>query len=164
MAPARGRMPREGFGTPGEGGPAGAPVQCNAVGGLGGTGHPERGFVGGWGYKATAATDSYRGYVQDKLGVCCGVGRGLYRGTQAPTPQAQHQLLDGAGVMRNPAPQLPKKATCSHARPRCRLLPEERETRRVWGPGDMGVTQAGAHCFFSRVVMVTSCLAALAMS
>lgn len=91
-------------------------------------------------------------------------GRGLYRGTQAPTPQAEHQLLDGAGGTRNPAPRLPKKATCSHARPRCQLLLEGRETRRARGPGDTGGTRAGAHCFFSRVVMVTSCLAALAMS
>lgn len=43
----------------------------------------------------------------------------------------------------------------------------EGETESAAGAGgcrDGGGLQAGAHCFFSRVVMVTSCLAALAMS
>lgn len=70
--------------------------------------------------------------------MCRGAGKGLYRRTQAPAPQAEHQLLDGAGGTRNPAPRLPKKATCSHARPRCRLLPEGRGHGECGGLGTQG--------------------------
>lgn len=51
---------------------------------------------------AAAAADSYTGYVQDKLGACRGAGcagraGGCTGGMQAPTPQAERQLLGGAG-------------------------------------------------------------------
>lgn len=133
-----GRTPGEGFRTPGEGGGPRAPQSSVMPWEASGVPATQRGVLWGVGVQATAATDSYRGYVQDKLGACHGAGRGLYRGMQAPTPQAEHQLLDGAGGTRNPAPRIPRTATRGHARPRCRLLPEGRETWRVRGPGAMG--------------------------
>lgn len=112
---------------------------------------------------ATAATDSYTGYVQDKLGACHRADRGLYRGTWAPTPQDEHQLLGDSGGAQGGLPHAPAphglKATCSHAPG----AGGEGETESA-GPGRGGGTRVSAHCFFSRVVMVTSCLAALAMS
>lgn len=47
-----------------------------------------------------------------------------------------------------------------HVQLRSPQVPEGKERQEESGGG----ARAGAHCFFSRVVMVTSCLAALAMS